>query len=102
MPEPAASRLPSPSGGDHNGATDGNLRELRELIFGAELAQISQLNKRITDREMRAQDVGEVLSTAKIRQSLEQLMKAILKRDPDLVIDVIKPVLLVAVRKAVT
>jgi hypothetical protein len=101
MPEPASSRVSSQPGSGGNGTVDGKLRELRELIFGAELEQISRLDKRLNDPEMRAQDVGEILGTAKIRKSLEQVIRTILKREPDVVVEVIKPVLLVAVRKAV-
>ena len=102
MPDPAASRPPSPSSGDREASPDGELHELRQLMFGPELAQISQLYKRLDDPEMRAQDVSQVLSRATVRRTLEQLIVTILKREPEVVVESIRPVLLIAVRKAVT
>ena len=101
MPEPAADRLSSESGGNHGGSTDGKLAELRDLMFGAELAQISQLHKRL-DPDVLAQDVSNVLSTARVRKSLEQTIRTVLKREPEVVVEAIRPVLLIAVKKAVT
>ncbi len=101
MPESATSPPPSPTGSEQGGSGDLELDELRRLIFGAEQSQIIKLTKRLDDRELRAKDLSEVLPNARVRKSLEQVIRRILKREPEVVVDAIKPILLIAVRKAV-
>ena len=102
MAESATSPPPSPVVRDQGGSGETELDELRQLIFGRELAQIVQLTKRLDDPETRAKDLSQILSTARVRKSLEQVIRRVLKREPDVVIEAIRPVLLLAVRKAVS
>jgi OOP family OmpA-OmpF porin len=88
----------------HNGAdsTDASLGELRRLLLGGEQERIARIEKRLDDPVMRAEDIGRVLPHARIQKSLDQLIKSILKRDPELVTEVVKPIIFRSVRKAVT
>ena len=102
MAEPATGRPPAEPG--HNGAdsSDGSWEELRRLLLGPEHAQIARLQKRLDDPELRAEEIGPILHQARIRKSLDQLIRAILKRDPELVEEVVRPIIFNSVGKAVT
>ena len=102
MAEPATGRPPAEPG--HNGADSGggSWEELRRLLLGPEQARIERLQKRLDDPELRAEELGPILHQARIKKSLEQLIRAIFKRDPELVEEVVRPIIFESVRKAVT
>ena len=101
MTEPATTRpaaAPRSNGGDSG---DPRLQELRRLLVGSEQARLVRLEGRLDDPEVRAQEIARVLPNARIRKSLEQVLKVILTRDPELVADAVRPIILASVKKAV-
>lgn len=102
MKEPASTRPPPAPGANGADADRRNLEELRRLLISKEQERIGGLENRLDNPEIRAEEVGRVLSNTKIRKSLEQLLRSILKRDADLVAEAVRPVILQSVRKAVT
>jgi OOP family OmpA-OmpF porin len=107
MPEQAHSRVLAevrPNGTELNEAElpQERLRELRRLILGPEMAQLAKLGKRLDDPEQRVEDLAAILPAARIRKVLEQLIRAIVKYDRDMVADVVGQILPGAVKNAVT
>jgi len=89
--------------------------ELRRLLVGPEQVKISHLNERFENPELRAQDVSGVLPEAiKIRSarddkiakvlepSIENAIKASIKRDRRVLVDALFPVMGPAIRKAIS
>jgi outer membrane protein OmpA-like peptidoglycan-associated protein len=102
MAEPAPSR---PLAGPRNNGADLNderLGELRRLLVGPEITQLARLQKRLEDPDQRVQDLAQILPAARIRKILEQLIRAIVKYDRDMVADVVGQILPGAVKNAVT
>jgi len=102
MAEPATGRPLTEPGSNGTDSLDGRWAELRRLLVGTEQAQIARLQKRLDDPELRAEELSHVLPQARIRKSIDQLIRAILKRDPELVAEVVRPIIFLSVRKAVT
>ena len=102
MAEPATGRPLAEPG--HNGAdsSDGSWEELRRLLLDPERAQIARLEKRLDDPELRAEEIGPILQRARIQKSLSHLIKTILKKDPGLVEEAVRPIIFESVRKHVT
>jgi outer membrane protein OmpA-like peptidoglycan-associated protein len=92
MAEPAASRPRPETLTNGTDSSDGRLGELRRLLVGSELAQIARLQSWVDDTDLRAQDLGHLLQTAKIRQNLTALLKSILARNRDLLVDAVSPI----------
>jgi OOP family OmpA-OmpF porin len=92
MAEPASSR-PRPetltNGAD---SSDGRFGELRRLLVGSELTRIERLEKWLDDPALRTQDLTQLLQSAKIRQSLQNLLKNILARNRELLVEAVSPI----------
>jgi len=91
MAEPATSRPRPETLANGTDSGDGRLGELRRLLVGSELAQIGRLQRWVDDSDLRAQDLTHLLQTAKVRQSLQTLIKNILARNQQLLIDAVAP-----------
>jgi outer membrane protein OmpA-like peptidoglycan-associated protein len=91
MAEPATSRPRPETLANGADSSDGRLGELRRLLVGSELAEIARLQRWVDDSDLRAQDLSHLLQTAKIRQSLQNLIKNILTRNQQLLIDAVSP-----------
>lgn len=91
------------------------LKELRRLLLVAEEAQVSKLQERLDDPEIHAEDVSGVLPEAialrmarddKLAQALQPTVEdAILtsvRRDPQVLVDALFPVMGPAIRKAIS
>lgn len=102
MKEPASTRPPPAPGSNGADSDRRKLEELRRLLVGKEQAQIGRLEERLDNPDIRAEEIGRLLPNAKIRKSLEQVLRSILKRDAGLVAEAVRPVILQSVRKAVT
>lgn len=102
MAEPAAGRPLSEHSSNGRDFSDERWAELRRLLIGPEQAEIGRLARRLDDPDARAEDLSKVLPHVRVRKSLDQLMRAILKRDPELVAEVVRPIVFLSVRKAVT
>ena len=91
MAEPATSRPRPETLSNGADSSDGRLGELRRLLVGSELPQIARAQKWLDDSDLRAKDLSQLLQTTKIRQSLQSLIKNILKHDEQLLIDIVSP-----------
>jgi outer membrane protein OmpA-like peptidoglycan-associated protein len=91
------------------------LKELRRLLFVPEEAQVSKIQERLDDPEIHAEDVSSVLPDAirigtarddKLARSLQPTVEdAILtsvRRDPQVLVDALFPVMGPAIRKAIS
>ena len=91
------------------------LKELRRLLLVAEEAQVSKLQERLDDPEIHAEDVSRVLPEAIVIRSAKDdnltrvlqptVEKAILtsvRRDPQVLVDALFPVMGPAIRKAIS
>lgn len=98
MKEQASTRPPPDPASNGADSDRRKLEELRRLLWGDEQAQLSRLEERLDNPDVRAEEISRILAHAKIRKSL----RAVLKRDSDLVVEALKPVILRSVRQAVT
>ena len=91
------------------------LKELRRLLFVPEEAQVSKIQERLDDPEIHAEDVSGVLPDAirlgaarddRLAQALQPTVEdAILtsvRRDPQVLVDALFPVMGPAIRKAIS
>ena len=94
--------------------SEAQLDVLRRLLLAPEQQHIERLDRRLEDRELRAEDISEVLPAA-IRRSLAESprlsqalapvtdagLREAVRRNPKLIVDVVYPVLGPVIRKAV-
>lgn len=92
------------------------LSELRTLLLGTELAQLTSLRERLDKSPIRAEDVSRVLPEAVLARSrskdkqlvtaltptVEAALSTLVKRNARLLVDAITPVLGPAIRKAIS
>lgn len=96
-----------------DGDTGGYIR-LREILVGPEQKQLEELQRRLDDRHLRAEDVSEVVAEAialriqrdrKLQQAfdpiVEQAVRISVARDPSILANALFPVIGEAVRKSV-
>lgn len=92
----------------------GGYIRLREILVGPEQKQLEELQQRLEDRELRAEDVSEVLAEAialriqrdrKLQQVFDPLVEDAVRisvaRDPSILANALFPVIGEAVRKSV-
>jgi OOP family OmpA-OmpF porin len=105
---------PEPIGGDGSSAERGKLDELRSLLLAPEQNQIVNLQTRLTDPKLRAEDIGNTLPDA-VRFALsrndelgtalgplvEDSIRVSVKKDPAPLADALFPVMGPAIRKAI-
>lgn len=90
------------------------LKELRRLLFVAEEAQVSKIQERLDDPEIHAEDVGSVLPEAialrtarddklarALQPTVEDAILTSVRRDPQVLVDALFPVMGPAIRKAI-
>jgi len=117
MPEPAPSRPltgPRSNGADSKDPRldearpdeerpdEERLNELRRLLLSPEIAQLTRLQKRIEDPDLRAKDLAQILPAPRVRKILDQFIRAVVKYDRDMVAEVVGQILPGAVKNAVT
>lgn len=91
------------------------LKELRRLLFVAEEAQVSKLQERLDDPEIHAEDVSRVLPeavvirlakddklTRALQPTVEEAILTSVRRDPQVLVDALFPVMGPAIRKAIS
>jgi outer membrane protein OmpA-like peptidoglycan-associated protein len=91
------------------------LKELRRLLFVAEEAQVSKLQERLDDPEIHAEDVSRVLPeavvirlakddklTRALQPTVEDAILTSVRRDPQVLVDALFPVMGPAIRKAIS
>jgi outer membrane protein OmpA-like peptidoglycan-associated protein len=91
------------------------LKELRRLLFVAEEAQVSKLQERLDDPEIHAEDVSRVLPEAilirtsrdeklsrALQPTVEEAILTSVRRDPQVLVDALFPVMGPAIRKAIS
>lgn len=91
------------------------LGELRRLLLVAEEAQVSRLQERLDDPEIHAEDVSRVLPEAIVLRSakdddvarvlqptVERAIVTSVRRDPQVLVDALFPVMGPAIRKAIS
>lgn len=101
-------REASPSGEDPLG-------ELRRLLLVAEEAQVSRIQERLDDPEIHAEDVSRVLPEAiairaakddnlqrVLQPTVEEAILTSVRRDPQVLVDALFPVMGPAIRKAIS
>jgi OOP family OmpA-OmpF porin len=100
---------------NHSSSDEDALAELRNLLFGVEQRQLRQIQERLEDPKLRAEDLGKVLAEAVVLQTLqenEQLTEAMVptiesaiqasvKKDLTVIADAIFPVIGPASRRAI-
>ncbi|MFH0825049.1 MAG: OmpA family protein [Pseudomonadota bacterium] len=88
--------------------------ELRQLLLSREQSQIDKINQRVSDPKTRAKDVAHVLSEAvgyrsredktlvpALMGTVEEILRASVRRDPRTIVDCLFPVMGPAIRKSV-
>ena len=91
------------------------LKELRRLLLVAEEAQVSKLQERLDDPEIHAEDVSRVLPEAiviraakddnlsrALQPTVEEAILTSVRRDPQVLVDALFPVMGPAIRKAIS
>jgi outer membrane protein OmpA-like peptidoglycan-associated protein len=94
--------------------TEEHLVELRRLLLGPWQTEVSRLKQRLDDPGLHARDVGGVLPEAVVMRSgqdeklataltptVEEILKASVKKDPKTLVDALFPVMGPAIRKAI-
>lgn len=91
------------------------LGELRRLLFVAEEAQVSRIQERLDDPEIHAEDVSRVLPEAMVlraakddaltqvlQPTVEEAIVTSVRRNPQVLVDALFPVMGPAIRKAIS
>ncbi len=97
-----------------NGGSSGEYKRLRELIVGPEQSRLEELQRRLDDRELRTEDLSQVVAEAiavrarrdrALQQTLNPLVEEAVRisvtRDPGILANALFPVIGEAVRKSV-
>lgn len=100
--------------GKPNGDPAANYVRLRELLVGPEQARLEELQRRLDDRELRTEDISQVVAEAialrarrdrSLQQSLNPLVEEAVRisvaRNPELLTNTLFPIIGAAVRKSV-
>ncbi len=95
-------------------AGDPALRELRELLFGPKIQQIDEVRDQVFDTSLHAHRVGRVLPQAislraaqdedlaeALQSTVEQIIRTSVKRKPEILIDVLFPIIGSAIRRSI-
>jgi outer membrane protein OmpA-like peptidoglycan-associated protein len=92
---------------------DLRLEQLRSLLVGREIDELSRLGELVEDRELFANAVGRILPTAfaqattdaqlgkVLAPALEKATQASIKSDPRALIDILHPLMVPAIRKSI-
>jgi OOP family OmpA-OmpF porin len=102
MPEPAA-----------NGASSGELTQLRQLLIGDQLDQLTDVQERLADPAKRAADLAQVLPEAirsarprGLREALEPVIEkafqSSVRKNPKELVDAIYPIMGPAIRTSIS
>ena len=99
---------------DQSSPVEGDLVELRSLLLGPLQIEVKGLKQRLDDPGLHAKDVSGVLPEAIVLRagrdgklvtalvpSVEEILKASVKRDPKTLVDALFPVMGPAIRKAI-
>ena len=97
-----------------NGGATGEYSRLRELLVGPEQAQLEDLQRRLDDRDLRTEDLSQVIAEAialrarrdhSLQRALNPLVEEAVRysvtRNPGILADALYPVIGEAVRKSV-
>jgi OOP family OmpA-OmpF porin len=97
-----------------SGDPSGEYVRLRELLVGPEQARLEELQRRLDDRQLRTEDISQVVAEAialRIRRDrtlqhtlnplVEEAVRISVARDPRILSDTLFPIIGAAVRKAV-
>jgi len=109
---PSARELAHEDGG--NGDPSGAYVRLRELLVGPEQARLEELQRRLDDRQLRTEDLSQVVAEAialRVRRDralqatlnplVEEAVRISVARDPSILSNTLFPIIGAAVRKAV-
>jgi OOP family OmpA-OmpF porin len=118
MTDPSGSgpgAAPSKGNGNGAGSSDARYAELRQLLVGPEEAQLRQLQQRLDDPVLHAEDVSRIIAEAlelrhsrdtRLRRALlpvvEEAIRLSVQRDPSVLATALFPVIGSAIRKAVS
>jgi outer membrane protein OmpA-like peptidoglycan-associated protein len=108
-----SAREPSPDPGSNGDPASGYAR-LRELLVGPEQARLEELQRRLDDRQLRTEDLSQVIAEAislRLRRDhslqlalnplVEEAVKISVARDPGILANTLYPIIGAAVRKSV-
>jgi outer membrane protein OmpA-like peptidoglycan-associated protein len=108
-----SAREPSPDQGA-NGDPGGGYARLRELLIGPEQARLEELQRRLDDRQLRTEDLSQVIAEAialRLRRDralqltlnpiVEDAVRISVARDPSILANTLFPIIGAAVRKSV-
>ena len=108
-----SAREPSPGEGA-NGDPSGGYARLRELLVGPEQARLEELQRRLDDRQLRTEDLSQVIAeaiTLRLRRDrslqhalnplVEDAVRISVARDPGILASTLYPIIGAAVRKSV-
>ncbi|HBZ56786.1 MAG TPA: flagellar motor protein MotB, partial [Syntrophobacteraceae bacterium] len=114
MSSPSAPDSPKAADEDPPSPVEERLVELRHLLLGPWQNEVGKLKQRLDDPRLRARDVGGVLPDAVTLRSsqdgklatalaptVEEILKASVKKDPKTLVDALFPVMGPAIRKAI-
>jgi outer membrane protein OmpA-like peptidoglycan-associated protein len=114
MTSSAAPDSPKAAEEDQPSLTEENLVELRRLLLGPWQTELSRLKQRLDDPRLHAREVGGILPDAIVLRSgqdarlttalaptVEEILKASVKRDPRTLVNALFPVMGPAIRKAI-
>ena len=100
--------------GGVNGGSDGDYTRLRELLVGPEQSRLEELQRRLDDRELRTEDLSQVVAEAialrarrdrglqqTLNPMIEEAVRISVTRDPAVLANTLFPVIGEAVRKSV-
>lgn len=106
---------PSKGNGNGAGSSDARYAELRQLLVGPEEAQLRQLQQRLDDPVLHAEDVSRIIAEAvelrrgrdtRLRRALlpvvEEAIRISVQRDPSILATALFPIIGSAIRKAVS
>lgn len=108
-----SAREPSPEPGANGDPSSGYAR-LRELLVGPEQARLEELQRRLDDRQLRTEDLSQVIAEAialRLRRDralqstlnpiVEDAVRISVARDPSILANTLFPIIGAAVRKSV-
>jgi len=108
-----SAREPLPEPGP-NGDPSGGYARLRELLIGPEQARLAELQRRLDDRQLRTEDLSQVIAEAialRLRRDhslqhtlnplVEEAVRISVARDPGILANTLFPIIGAAVRKSV-
>jgi OOP family OmpA-OmpF porin len=102
------------NGTSHRSNEEDKFSELQDIILGSEKEQLSRLQKRMEDPELRAKDVSDILPEAialradkdkklanALMSNIEESLKVSVAKDPKFLSDALYPIMGPSIRKSI-